>query len=256
MPAVPDRSLTRLAFPRIIEDPQNGHWMHIKAVGRGSDNTPLATVTLFVPGGINGSNMVWETRHDYQEAKLAKIALGAVSALPVVGTAIAAAAGAAPMAGGAINPKVEVLYRNTELRTFQFSFIMAPSNAAEASDLKQIVQNLRFYSSPTLVGGTSDPQSGYIGSAGGQASYLSTGGLYESPSEFLIQFYYNDPKSGATENTNIPKIGRCVLEHIDINYTPQGEWSTFRDGNPTSAMLTMVFREMRVIDSANILDGY
>lgn len=246
----------RLAFPEIVQDDQNGHWMNIQAVGRGTDNSPQATVSLFIPGGLNGSNMVWETNHEYQEAKLSRIMVGAASNLPIVGTAIGAAAGAAPMAGGAINPKVEVLYRDTNLRRFQFSFIMAPASSSESRVLKEIVKTLRKFSSPTLVGGRSDPEEGYVGSAGSQASYLSTGGLFLSPSEFRIRFYYKDKNGVWQDNLNIPRIGRGVMEHIDINYTPQGEWSTFHDGAPTSAMLTLVFREMRVIDSQNVEDGY
>jgi hypothetical protein len=240
--------------------------MNIQAVGRGTDNTPQATVTLFIPGGLNGSNMVWETNHEYQEAKLSRIVVGAASSIPIVGTAIGAAAGAAGMAGGAINPKVEVLYRDTNLRRFQFSFIMAPSSSSESRTLKEIVKTLRKFSSPTLVGGRSDPEEGYIGNqgalglptflGGSGTGYLSSGGLFLSPSEFRIRFYYKDKNGVWQDNLNVPRIGRGIIEHIDINYTPQGEWSTFHDGAPTSAMLTMVFREMRVIDSQNVEDGY
>jgi hypothetical protein len=247
----------RLAFPQIVEDDQNGHWMTITPVGRGNDFTPQAYVTLFIPGGINGSNMVWQTEHEYQDAKLSRIVVSAASQVPIVGTALGAIAGAAPMAGGAINPKVEVLYRDTNLRKFQFSFIMAPSSPDDSQALREIVKTLRKFSSPTLVGGAaSDPEAGYIGSASGQGSFLSTGGLFESPYEFLIKFYYKDSQYGTMRNLKIPRIGRCVMEHIDINYTPQGEWSTFHDGMPTSAMLTMVFREMRIIDSQNVEDGF
>lgn len=247
----------RLSFPSNIQDAQNGHWMNIQAVGRGEDMTPQATVTLFIPGGgTNSTNLVWETRHDYQESKLSKIIAGAAANIPLVGTAIGAAQGAAPMMGGAINPKVEVLYRDTNLRTFQFSFVMVPAEPADSQALKDIVKTLRKFSSPTLVGGRSDPRTGYIGLNSGQAQYLSTGGLFISPSEFIIDFKYRDQNGVWRDNLNVPRIGRCVIDAIDINYTPQGEWSTYHDGAPTSAMLTMVFREMRVIDSQNIEDGF
>jgi len=247
----------RLAFPQIVENEQNGHWMHIIARGRGNDNSPQATVTLFIPGGgTNSTNLVWETRHDYQESKLSKIIAGAAASVPLVGTAINAAVGAAPMLGGAINPKVEVLYRDTNLRTFQFSFVMVPSSPDDSQALRDIVKTLRKFSSPTLAAGRSDPRQGYIGANAGQADYLTTGGLFLSPYEFTIDFYYKDKYGQVLQNTNVPRIGRCVIDAIDINYTPQGEWSTYHDGMPTSAMLTMVFREMRVIDSQNIEDGY
>jgi len=239
-----------LSFPEDLTSARQGHYMIIMPVGRGNDNSPQAGISLFVPGGINGSNMVWETSHEYVDKKMGYVVPGAIGA---IGGLIQTVAGAA---GGAINSKVEVLYRDTALRRFQFSFIMSPQSPEESRQLKLIVQTLRQYSSPTLVEGTSDPQTGYIGSVGNQAEFLSTGGLYLSPSEFLIQFWYLDENGTATPNENIPKIGRCVLTGIDINYTPTGEWSTFKDGAPTSAMLTMAFQEMRVINSQNVLDGY
>ena len=248
----------RLSFPSDIQDDTQGHWMNIQAVGRGTDNTPQATVTLFIPGGINGSNMVWETNHEYTDKKLGLVGPGALGAIGAAGQTVAG------MAGYAINSKVEVLYRDTQLRRFQFSFIMAPQNAADSQALHDIAATLRGYSSPTLMQGMSDPRAGYIGSFAGQlggmttgGGYLNTGGVYASPSEWIIDFYYKNEFGNAVRNLNIPLIGRCVLQHIDINYTPTGEWSTFHDGAPTSAMLTMAFLEMRVIDQENILlDGY
>ena len=240
----------QLRYPDDIESPSQGHYMVIFPMGRGTDNTPQAGVELFIPGGINGSNMVWETSHEYVDKKMGYIG---PSALGAIGGLIQTGAG---MAGGAINSKVEVLYRDTALRRFQFSFIMSPQSERESQQLKLIVQTLRQFSSPTLINGTSDPRAGYVGNAQGQFQFLSTGGLYQSPSEFMIRFYYIDEKGQGTENLNIPKIGRCVLTGIDINYTPTGEWSTFKDGAPTSAMLTMAFLEMRVINSQNVQDGY
>ena len=247
--------VARAVFPEYLQDDQNGHWMQIDAMDKGSSSA-AASVMLFVPGGINGSNMLWQHQHEYQEAKLSKIITGAASSIPVVGTALAARQALAPMAGGAINPKVEVLYRDTNLRKFQFSFIMSPQSQSEAESLKSVVKVLRKYSSPTIKNGRSDPEQGYIGSGGGQADYLSTGGMFLSPYEFRIRFHYKDANGVWRDNLNVPRIGRSVIEYIDINYTPTGEWSTFHDGMPTSAMLTMIFREMRVIDSQNIEDGY
>jgi hypothetical protein len=239
-----------LSFPEDIQDSRQGHHMMITAVGHGSENSILSTVTLFIPGGINGSNMVWETTHEYVDKKMGYIGPGALGA---VGGLLQTAAG---MTGGAINSKVEILYRDTALRRFQFSFIMSPQSDKESQSLRNIVQTLRRYSSPNLYNATSDPQAGYIGTAEGQFEFLSTGGLYQSPSEFIIKFYYIDEYGQILQNLNIPRIGRCVLTGIDINYTPTGEWSTFKDGNPISAMLTMAFMEMRVINQQNVQDGY
>lgn len=256
----------RYQFPQDLATPTQGHWMLISAKETGGDST-LASVALFMPGGING-NVIIASRHEYNEMKLTKVATDMVSNIPVVGAALGGAfqavAGGLPMVGGAINPKVEVLYRDTALRDFQFSFIMSPTSSTEADNLKNIVKILRKYSAPTLLGDYSDPRASYIGvgnqfSYGGGFSFLSGqgGGVFKTPNEFIIQFFYLDEKTGRQiENENIPKIGRCILQNVEIMYNPNAEWNTFHDANPLSAQLVLGFKEMRVIDSQNIDKGY
>ena len=61
----------------------------------------------------------------------------------------------------------------------------------------------------------------------------------------------------AEANEYLPKIGRCVLERIDVDFSPgQNEFSTFNDGAPTNVQLTMLFREMRIISQTDIDNGY
>ena len=249
----------RFQFPQDLGTSPQGHWMLISAKRTGTDDT-IASVALFMPGGQSG-NITFGSRHEYSENKLTKVAVDTASAVPVIGSMIAgginAAAGAAPMIGGAINPKVEVLYRDTGLRDFQYSFIMSPTSETESQALKDIVKTLRMFSAPTLLAGASDPRKSYIGAA--QAQYLGTngGGIFATPNEFIIQFFYYDEETGQQrENLNIPKIGRCVLTDIELMYNPNAEWNTFHDYNPLSAQLIMAFKEMRVIDSSNIAQGY
>lgn len=258
----------RYQFPQDLGTSTQGHWMLISAKETGGDGT-VGSVALFMPGSSGGSNLIITSRHEYNEMKLTKVALDAVSNIPVIGGALGAigqaAAGAAPMIGGAINPKVEVLYRDTALRDFEFNLIMAPTSKTESDNLKNITQVLRQYSSPKLLTGYSDPRASYIGVAnqlsygGGIPGVLSSqgGGIFSTPCEFIIQFFYQDEKTGRQiENPNIPKIGRCVLTDIQLAYNPNAEWNTFHDASPLSAQLFMRFKEMRVIDRQNIENGY
>ena len=229
----------RLVFPENLMDQQHMHWMNIQAFDQ---DTPRDTVSLFIPAGNQNGSLAWEHAHDYSDPKLARLAPGflGIGAGGTGGTIVG-------MMGGAINPKVEVLYRNTDLRRFQFNFLFAPVSEYESRVMKDIIMLLRYHSAPDLIG-ESDPSQGYTGAR--QSSYLTSGGLFKSPSEFLIKFYYNN-----RENTAIPRIGRSIIERIDVNYTPLGEFSTFSNGHPVSAMLTVVFRELRLIDKSNIIDG-
>jgi len=252
---------SRYQFPQDLGTETQRHWMLITAKGSGNAADPVS-VALPMPGQSSGSNLAIGSRHEYNEMKLTKVAADAASSVPLIGGmlggAINAAAGAAPMVGGAINPKVEVLYRDTGLRDFQFSWILAPTSATESQSLASIIRALRQYSSPTLVAGNSDPRSSYIGIAG-QSSYLgsSGGGIFKTPYEFWIQFFYLDEKTGQqVENRNIPLVGRCVLQTVEAMYNPNAEWSTFHDASPLSVQLILAFKEMRVIDSNNIYEGY
>ncbi len=256
--------MTPLTFPENLTDQQNPHVMMIRCINK---DTTWHTISLFVPGGSQNGSLAWEHSHDYTDAKMARVALGTLGISP-------SGSGVLPgMLGTAINPKVEVLYRNTDLRRFQFNFLFAPTSQTETLRMEEIIRTLRFHSAPELVnggggylgnwvdsflGGTlttgaaaaNDLRAGYR-TATSQAQYLSTGGLFLAPSEFLIDFKFN-----GRDNPWLPKIGRCIIERIDVNYTPLGEFSTFSNGAPVSAMLTVIFREMKVVDKANINGGY
>ena len=242
---------TNLYFPLVQDTTQGGNWMIISAMERGSARV-IGSVALFVPGASSGSNVVFGDRHEYSETKLSKVIADA--ALSPIGVGFSAVNGLLATQGASINPKVEVLYRDTDLRTFEFSFIMSPANQAESQTIINIVTLLRQWAAPTLVG-QSDPRQGYIAN---QSGYLGTqgGGIFLTPNEFIIDFMMPDIQGNLIPNSSIPRIGRCVLEGIQVMYNPNGEWSTFADGTPVSTQLTMGFREMRVIDSQNINAGY
>lgn len=268
-----------LRFPLDLEDNQQGHLMKINVYPSGSQlgSTPApldfsgfdgsvegfisgisgltqsipqnsasakSTICLFIPGGGNGGPLQWEMIHDYDEVKLTRLGMGVVGG--VTRAAIQAGLGAARIAGqGTINPKVDVLYSNSQLRKFMFSYFMAPQSQQENNSMKAIIKTLRKYSAPELA----------LGGAENQQSAFRSGFWFIPPAEFEIQFYHSID-GGWRENASIPKIGRCVLERIDVNYTQQGEFSTFADGSPTTAQLTMQFREMRIVSQADVENGY
>jgi hypothetical protein len=256
MPLRPVQSGTNISFPKDLSSSTQGHLIKIMAMDRGG-NSPLGSVSLFMPGASSGSNLIFASRHEYAETKLSKVLMAGAEAAVGVGLWGPAQTIGAGLAGTTINPKVEVLYRDTDLRTFDFSFIMAPTSSEESQALIDCAQLLRYYSSPESILNTDvsdDPRSTYIG-GGGQAGYLIGGNFFFTPNEFIIDFYRIEDGI-PTVNANIPKIGRCVLEAVELMYNPNGEWSTFKDGNPTSAQLALRFRETRVIDRKNINVGY
>lgn len=231
-------------FPADIGADYNGHYMTITAINGGAPTgagtlaiddvlrrarleSQSASITpnqsqyaavLFMPGATSGSSFVNHDVHEYADIKLANLArdtLG-VGAGPLQG-----------ITGFSINPGVQVLYRNTALRTFQFQFIMAPQSQAESESMESIIQNLRYWAAPR-----------------------ATGVFFQTPAEFQIRFY-----NKGQENPHIPRIRRCVLNRIDVMYSPNGDWSTFRNGHPVSAQLSLNFQEMEIIHKDFIAGG-
>lgn len=244
--------LTRLVFPSDLQDESQGqgHWMNIKCYEAG-DTSASSVITLFIPGGGQNSQLAWEQKYDYAEVLMTKAIAGTLG----VGGITSAINTGMQMAGRSINPKVEILFRNVQLRTFQFTFLFAPSSEKESLDMQQIIKLLRYHAEPEIIG-SNDPNQSYIG-IGNQVNYLTTGNFLKSPSEFKIDFY-NITNGQARVNDAIPKIARGVIESIDVNYpAPGGQFSTFSNGHPVSAMLTFILKEMRIIGKENIIrNGY
>lgn len=269
--------MANYVFPSdLATNRQQGHFMKIQIEPSkvGTARAENHTVMLFIPGGQQNGPLQWQMIHEYDDVKLTKLGMGMIGSL--ARTAAETAIGAGRVAGkGTINPKVDVLYGNSELRQFQFSFFLAPQSQKESQDLKQIVKLLRKFSAPEIgvpagaevaagaIGAainTVTGQQGLFSSPSGQGSQLNSGFWFIPPAEFLISFHsiVNNGATGlnAPQNQYLPKIGRCVLTRVDVNYTQQGEFSTFRDGAPTNLQLDLFFREMRIISQYDVETGY
>lgn len=219
-------------FPEDLGAEYMGHWMSIKlfdsdygtgtgAVGAGP-GTAVFGAALFIPSNdSNGAGgPIYRDAHEYADVKLTNIitdkflGISGVNALGV--------------ARRAINPGVQVLYRSTALRTFQFAFLFAPRSEKESQSMEKIILNIRKFAAPQNQGLT-----------------LIT------PAEVEIKFWFN-----GQENLHVPRLKRSVIEAIEMNYAPQGQWSTFTNGYPVSCLLTFTLREMEIIFRDSVEQGY
>jgi len=139
------------------------------------------------------------------------------------------------------NPMLELIYTSPSFRTFQFVFNLTPRDEKEALEVQKILERLRFHQAPEIKS--------------------DTGGYFLiPPSEFDIKFFY-----AGKENPNIPSISTCVLDSIDINYTPNGfssfevpgenEPSLGRTGMPVSIQLTLGFKETQILTKDDFTPG-
>jgi hypothetical protein len=146
--------------------------------------------------------------------------------------------------GYAQNPMLEVLYRGTNFRSFQFEFMFQPKNGKEAREVQEIIKTFKFHAAPEtnpLV----DPVKGFGGPTPAPMFFVP-------PSEFGITLRHGDIK-----NPFLPRIGRCVLNRIDVDYSPSGQWQTYADGVPIETRLRLDFTEVELVTKTKIeSEGY
>jgi hypothetical protein len=141
---------------------------------------------------------------------------------------------ASSIAGYPINPRIEILYSTTPQREFVFEILMAPKSEGESIAMEEIIQALRYHSAPEI-----------------DKTALIGGFTFVPPAEFDITFF-----NKGVENIHIPRINTCVLERIEVDYAPTGVYSTFRNGHPVAARLSLGFREIEILHKARILRGF
>ena len=150
---------TSFRFPLDLATSETqGHFMTITAfpsqskMSNVTNKTPIS-IALFIPGGNNNGALNWQMEHQYDEVKLTRLGSAFIGAIPGVNILASGAQGAARIAGqGIINPKVDVLYANSNLRRFQFDFFMSPQSKEEQTEMQNIFKVLRKMSSPEVTG--------------------------------------------------------------------------------------------------------
>jgi hypothetical protein len=147
------------------------------------------------------------------------------------------AAGLLKSAGFALNPQVELFFTGVDRRTFQFDFRFNSRSAKETEQIQGIIKTLRKHAAPTLA-------------AEGSGRY------FIPPSIFDINFCFYEPEKGWKINDKLPKINRCVLESIDVNYNGSGKYITYEDGQPIDIELRLMFKETDIMTRAEIEAGY
>ncbi len=148
--------------------------------------------------------------------------------------------------GYAQNPMLEVIYRGTNFRSFQFEFMFQPKSQKEAEKVREIIETFKFHAAAET-----NPVSEPIDKGGIFPGGTSMPMFFVPPSEFGIEL-----RHGSIQNKFLPKIGRCVLNRVDVDYSPNGQWQTFADGVPVETRMRLDFTEVELITKNKIQEGY
>jgi hypothetical protein len=194
--------------------------------------TPVGYISLYMP-----ENFSLSSGASYDDSTTLASAAGAV---PLLGRVVSkftdvvnndATRVILNKAGYVFNPQKQMLFQGIDFRTFDMSFTFTPYSAREAEDVKQIIKMFRKWAAPA-------------------ASTAFAGMFWVPPAYFNIDFRFQ----GKT-NPNLPRLQKCVVESIDVNYAPNG-WTTHTDGAPVQSTVTITFKEIILVDRASIEAGY
>jgi hypothetical protein len=196
-----------------------------------------ASIALHMP-----TPLVFNTHNVYEEISLTALAgkgIGVAASLASKRTSnLLQSVGqvgsiGAKLAQTPINPMVEILFSTTAPRQFTFEVLMAPRNETESIAMKNIIKAFRFHGAPEIHG-------------------ASLGLLWIPPADFDITFF-----NKGQENLNILRINTCVLERIEVDYAPtSGLYSTFRNGHPVAARMSLGFRELTPVHKKLVMQGF
>ena len=207
-----------------------------KGFGTRTRNIHSASVNLYMPETVQ-----FEYTSQYENFTLAD-AIGSAH-VPLVSAAAraitstldkggnTAARALLNYAGYVFNPQQQMMFEGIDFRNYAMSFTFTPFSKEETETVKKIIRTFREHAAPTIVRSLA-------------------GFFFNPPSVFQIKYLHN-----GSENEYLPKLKKCVLEQVSVDYSPNG-WSAFGDGSPTQITMTLAFREVELVDRVDIQNGY
>ena len=124
--------------------------------------------------------------------------------------------------GKVINPNLELIFKGPQLRTFQYQFRFTPREELEAKEVRKIIRffkkNMAVQTSPNKL-------------------FLKT------PNAWRLKYCYMNENNHPFLN----KIKTCALTSFNVDYTPDGSYSTYEDGSMTSYQVGLNFSELNPI---------
>jgi len=126
--------------------------------------------------------------------------------------------------GQVLNSNMELLFQGVQLRSFNFSFNLAPRFKKEADEVKQIIRTFKQSMAAKTSGGT------------GAGLFIS------SPEVFQLTY-----KSGNKKHPFLPSFKPCALVNMGVDYAASNVYATYEDATPVHMRLSLSFQELNPI---------
>lgn len=135
------------------------------------------------------------------------------------------------ISGAILNPNTELLFSSVDMRNFQLNFKLVPRNGTEAKTCNDIVKTFKKCTLPKR-------SPGKVFGFEGPSEFASFIGV---PNLCKVTFM-----KGSSEHDVLPRFKMCAVTQVDVNYTPDGVYATYSDGQPVAMTLTLNFQETKI----------
>ena len=224
-----------LPIPENIQDSNSVNWGDdsingIAALGVGAAMKTMKSDNLakgFVDGATTFAGGMGSVVQD-KGAQDAAASFFAAKAVNVLGGNTSLDGIMARSSGQIINPNMELLFKGITIRSFNFSFDLAPRDERESDTIKRM---LRIFKQNMQAKKSSD---------GGNASGL----FLRSPNVFQLNY-----KTGRRNHNFLHKFKPMALLNMAVNYTGAGTYATYDDTTPVHMKLDLSFQELNPIYS-------
>ena len=126
--------------------------------------------------------------------------------------------------GQVLNPNMELLFKGVQLRSFNFTFNMAPREQREAIEVKNIIRTFKK------------------SMAARNSSGAGAGLFISSPNIFQLEY-----RSGNSKHPFLNTFKPCALRSMNVDYSASGVYSTYEDATPVHMKLTLSFQELNPV---------
>lgn len=146
------------------------------------------------------------------------------------------------ISGAIMNPNTELLFQSVDMRNFMLKFKLVPRNDTESLTINRIVKTFKACTLPMR-----NPGKVFGFNKDGDNSGILSG-FIGVPHLCRVSFM-----RGAEVHNVLPIYKMLAVTQVDVNYTPDGAYATYGDGQPVAIELAINFQETKINFAEEVL---
>ena len=251
---VTDEASIMLPMPQDLSTESNQQWQ-----GKQFTATGRAAVAALAAGNFSFASSVVNNIAGNATAIQTALTSSVLNSIPGVGGNLEFNDISGSTRGVVINPNAELLYDAPEMREIGMIFRLVPRNYDESVEIREIVRMFRQASMPSWGSEDVDLVSGQKDQTG-SFNFGDMNNWIHVPK--LCKFTF---MTGSKANKHIIQYKPCAISGVEVNYTPDGTWSSHTNPTsdnimpgspPTAVELRLNFMETKLIYADEVARGF